>query len=167
MVIYTDQWHFRLYLWSRQILRQFRGSLDYFDDQRERRFGVNLCPYIRTLMLWMPLVVALHLIVFGLVAYVYVIMPFQLFGAMAIGIVLAKVLAAVITGVVFFGIIVGLVKLFGVFMDWRADYRIAHPVPEVPVGAQRPQRFGFFKLLGAYLRAAHDKICPHIEVKEV
>ena len=162
MVIHTDQWHFRLYLWSRQLLLQFRGRRELFDELRVRHFGVNLCPYMRTLVVWMPIVVMLHLAVFGWIAYVYVVMPLRLFGAMAVGIILAKTIAAMIAGVVFGSILIGLVKLYSLFMDWRADYRAAHPAAE----AAHPQRFGFFKLLGAYLRAAHDKVCPHIEVKE-
>ena len=158
MIFHDDQWHLRLYRWSRKVWLHFWNQ-DI--DQVDSRVAVGLCPYVRTIFLYMPLIVALHLGVFAAAGYVLLVQPIMWFGALPFGIFIGKLVGIVAVAAVCIGGIVGVVMAIAAISEWLENRTATHKVKRVAPD-DRPS---FSRVIRMWWKAIHDRMCPLIEIK--
>ena len=155
MIIHDDQWHYQLYLWSRRAWFRFWHREDLFEQEmRDTSEHVNLCPYMRTLGLYLPFIVLTHAAVVAVLAYVLFWMPTTLAPHVSLGFTWAGFLATVIRVI---GVLVAVMPVIAfiagvVWLWWR--------IPRKP--RKGPS---IFAVMAAYVEAAHDAVCPRIPIK--
>jgi hypothetical protein len=159
MELQSSQWHVRLYLWSRETWLHFWGR--YFYEYQEKR--TNLCLYIRTLLVWMPLVVVLHLAVAAWLIFTFIYLPVVTFGLLPLGVAVAKTagVIVVLAGVVFI-VVFGLAALSEFFESKpiSAEERRQRAAEK----AAKPP--GMIAVVGSYVVAKKRQICPTIQLVE-
>jgi hypothetical protein len=127
ITIFRNSWHFKLY---RFYQRRFNNDYNYPNY-------VNLCPYMRTLLLWLPLQYVVRVAIISLVTLVFL---FGFVGSMSLKQVLIMLALTIASMVILGGII------FGIF--WLVEREPSEPTT----------------LIGAWIKAKHDKICPSMRV---
>lgn len=145
MVISPKAWHARLYRFTTELKSTLRWG--YSSGYSHKADGTNLCHYMRTIVLHLPLVVAWNTIV-CLTPLAALFGPYLFFpastAAMAQGSIVA-LLAAV----------VGIGCLCVAISDWfenRRYRRYSMPKSE--------------NIVKTYLKAKKQRICPLVEIKE-
>lgn len=130
MKISRNSWHFKLYYFY---MKRFCRDYEYPEQ-------VNLCPYIRTIFLWLPLNYGLHLIMLSAMPLVFIFA-----GTMAYcdG-ELKQLLMVLMLCILGFSGLFGIIMLIGYIVDKSKKEHTT--------------------LLGTWVKAKHDKICPVINV---
>lgn len=160
MELSKNQWHVKFYFWCLDVWDAYTES--YTDRCRS-----NLCQYIRTIFVWMPLAIATQLAFYALAFYVLLYFPATHFSVPT---------TAKTYGVI--SIVVGAIWLFGIAKSWleeqdrKRGYEAfmeslneepverAEPVVAEPAEEKGP---GFIEVVWTYLVAAKRKVCPIIE----
>jgi hypothetical protein len=75
----TTKWYVRWFFWSADIWLTFREREYAMMELRER--GTNLCFFIRTMFVSAPLVILLHIFVYGTAVVAVTYWPVKVFGA--------------------------------------------------------------------------------------
>ncbi len=143
----TTVWHARLFLWSFEIWDGFMGS-----GSNVRMTGrTNLCHFMRTIFIAMPLVFLLHAAFMAFVLYVIGVFPVTYFGALNYG-----------ASIVVVGTLVGL--YFG--LCWLAQLkRSKFPAKQRPSKPPKePRDSGFVFLIWEWIVAQHQRVCPIIKI---
>lgn len=137
---YVRLFHACLYVWA---------SFKYFDEWDREKFTerhakqTNLCFFVRTIVVWTPLVLVLHVAVYGAAVTVLAVAPIYLFGVGGYGktLLVLAIVAATIAGVV-------------ALIRW-AESRPRKPEP-MQVGVSATD------VVLEWLAAKKAKICPTI-----
>ena len=153
MNIDSRSWHCRLYLWW------YRNKYGYPNENRQS----NLCPYMRAVVLWAPMRALFWTwIRVGGVPINAVVIPVLLYSV------------PVIAGYFSYGVKLGMWRTYAVMAIFAAlvallfllvvavssdGWDITRPVRKAVLGA------GFWSLARAYLRSAHDRVCPEVSWK--
>lgn len=152
MDLNPQSWHVRWFFWS-------LGIWDAFLDNGERgwqmeRHGTNLCFFLRTIVLYTPLVLLLHAVVYGAALAALTIVPILIFGASGYFSTVIAITLLVLT-------------VIGV-KQWRkhqqkghqeAELRRPAPVAVTEVITASPR---FFQILWEWIVAVEKKVCPMI-----
>lgn len=151
MKVSRRQWHFRVYSWTRKRLDNFsnrRNEMRRFDPSVDQ---VNLCPYMRTLLLYLPLLIVIHLGVFAWLIYTLIWLPAQWLPLLTIHPlwIILKFLGLV----ALCGATIGAVGAGGA---WSVGKCIE----------QNKQHAGFCYLVAQYYKSIHDHFCPQIAVED-
>ncbi len=82
MDLSKNLWYVRWFLWSADVISEFadRGYRDKRDRSYYELHGTSLCQFMRVTLVWAPIVLALHFVVFVLVLSAFILMPAYLFG---------------------------------------------------------------------------------------
>lgn len=141
--ISRKSWHFRLY--SFYVKRLSPRKKSWLPDT------ICLCPYMRTLLIWLPIYLFIFLVMLSLgLALVYVIVS----ALIELSTVAGWILAAKVVGwiVIVIGAIVGGIYMGCVAKEKIDDYRFEHREPTT--------------LVGQHLKSLHEKICPCFEITD-
>jgi hypothetical protein len=172
MQVQANSWYVHYYFFAAHIWNVFKHGEDsayYYDDHT--RSGTNLCFFIRVMVVWAPLVIALHLAAYGAAIAALSYIPIKLFGVGPWKTV--AVAAAAVVGVIF-----GLRWLAGVARRWsRRRYdkqaaaryaqdreRWAEDVPARPAKPYVKRGPSFWEVAREYLKAKKKLICPQVEI---
>lgn len=140
-------WYVRWFFWSLGICDVFRDRDTAWLVERD---GISLCPFIRIMLVYAPLVIAFHAVVYVAAFMTLTAMPIYLFGGSAylwgIGDVIILTL-----------IIVGIKKL-NAWLDVRTPVSHAPKIKKVSTSSGP----SFFAVIRQWLVAVHEKICPTI-----
>lgn len=141
--ISRKSWHFRLY--SFYIKRVSPRKRSWLPD------AICLCPYMRTLLIWLPLCSILFL---GAVSLGLTVIYAVISAIIELSTVAGWILAAEVIGgiALVIGAIVGGVYTGCVVKQKIDDYRFDHRQPTT--------------LVGQHLKSIHEKICPCFEITE-
>jgi hypothetical protein len=143
MVIDKTSWHARLYLWYQQ-----KRFYDWSSDEQTIR--AILCPYVRTVLIWAPLRLLLYQKKSLWTAWpaLALTLEYGLWRAFGHGLFLVElaVLMVLLSAAAIIGLIGGVVWL-------TLKTKNADPV----------RSFG--RVLAARYAAAHERICPVVEIK--
>ncbi|HEX5774856.1 MAG TPA: hypothetical protein VFY28_02755 [Candidatus Paceibacterota bacterium] len=167
------QWYVTWFFVSLAVLDKFRGRTWWDSDLDRYKNGTNLCHFIRVILLWTPLVYALHILVYGTAIAILTYWPIRLFGfngyiATIIGIVTFVV---VVVGAAF--ALQGLVSLLAYIRSNQHERAVERAKQESDKDVPAPQpakvRHGpsFGEVLWSYLVAAKQKVCPIINFKQL
>ena len=153
MDLNPQSWYVRWFFWS-------LGILDAFLDNGERRWymerhGTNLCFFLRTIVLYTPLILLLHAVVYGVALAALTIVPVLIFGASGY---FSTVIAITLLVLIVIGV-----------KQWRKHQQKGYQETELNRSARiaavteaivaGPR---FFQVLWAWLVAAKKKVCPMI-----
>jgi hypothetical protein len=164
MELERRQWFVRWFFWSLGIWNEFT---ERDDSWRMKRRGTNLCHFIRVTSVWAPLVLLLHLAVYGAAISALTLVPIALFG-FTFYISLIVAIATVV-------LVVWASKRYMAYQRSRAAHKAytatstaapateAKPVEKAPPAPRPP---GFFETLWAYIVAIKRKVCPMISFRE-
>jgi len=142
MQISRRSWHFRVYEW-------FNSGYPVPDS-------VNLCPYVRTVLIWAPFFFAAKILWRALLANRYE--RAVVYGIASGGYIL---LCAQLSPT---SLVPPLVTLNFVLLVWVAVW-LACYIENRSTSPQNPSPPSAFRtLLRAYLTAIHDRVCPQIDV---
>jgi hypothetical protein len=149
------QWYVRWFFWSLMLWDEFR------EDETSWQFennGTNLCHFIRVILVWAPLVVVLHLLVYGSAIAVLTAWPIYLFG-------FSWYMAALLAIAIVVGAVWGTKRASRKAREWRRT----HPITVLRPTFRRtktveaaPRGPGFFEVLWQYVVAVKSKVCPTI-----
>lgn len=158
-------WYVRLFFWSLEIVDEFTDGNRVYDAEKE---GTNLCPFMRTILICMPLIFLLHAVVIAAAVYALTALPIRLFGGWAyvwaiIGIACVLLMILVIKFTL---------KALAKRALSRQDSQQQEEEKEEP---ERPSRVAveketsgpsFSAVLREYIVAIHKKVCPMIVFKQ-
>ena len=162
MNLNKNQWHVKFYFWCADVFDAYFES--YSNRQRS-----NLCSYVRTIFVWMPMIIALQLTFYAFAFYVLFYFPATHFGGTVTGKFYGVVIAAVAA--------VLLVAKAKEWLDneWQrrlheqmmttTDKSVTQKVQPTEA-EQTPKKEGgpgFIEVVWTYLVASKRKICPIIE----
>jgi hypothetical protein len=107
MYINPQSWHARLFFQCLGIWFKFKTGDNYIPLRL--REGTNICFYVRTIVVWMPMVLLAHILVAAGSVYVLVIYPFNTFGHIfftniALVIIAVACFIAFVAGFIWFGV---------------------------------------------------------------
>ena len=152
MDLNRSKWYVRWYFWSHGICDEF---LDHGDTQwRIEQNGTNLCAFMRVILIYAPLILLLHAIVYAGALTTITVLPIWLFGLKSYALVVGAILFLII-----------LVILVTNLVMWLLDKRRAginaqeQAVKTTSADASDP---GFVRVLGKWVVAKKRKICPLI-----
>jgi hypothetical protein len=143
------RWHVRLYLWADPIVAKFFDTHSH--TEQSDTIHTNLCPYMRTLLLWLPLTLAVNLLTVAAVITTGVILPMRIFGW---GGYLGTLVTIALIVLVFLGFSVARDK----YARWSRSREMHrhHHIDPTP---------GFSAALGEYAHKVHEGICPRITIE--
>lgn len=158
MILDKNSWHARLYSWTAWNWLRFRGydpDLRRHADRFENLSNTNLCQYIRTLFIQLPLLILLHGLLAVAVGYALFWHPIALFGSYSwlsvIGISLCVAAAAIA--------VIGLIYLGFVSSD-KVKSAIETYIDKL---ANTPP--GIIRLTIQWFKDRHDNICSIIQLR--
>lgn len=151
----TKSWHVRLFYWSERMWKMFADSWNETNSP-----STDLCTYIRTMFVLMPLALCINAVFWAAVGYVALYFPFRTFGAQNIGMAAAGLV------VLFFG---AWLLLFVATHLWRGVRDLAGDVVE-SLPKKRPAAKtaepSIFNLFWRYIVDAHNKVCVIVKIGE-
>jgi hypothetical protein len=148
------RWHVRLYLWAEPIVAEFfdRGSHVYH-YRKSYEVHTNLCPYMRTILLWLPLALLVNVATWAMAVATVTYIPGRLFGWKGWGLTVLVTAAGV-----------GLLLLMLWLRQWYRERQEARP-PKVPDVGPHDRTPGFGSAVREWVRKKHEGICPSITIK--
>lgn len=160
-----NRWYVQWFFLSLRVIDNFGGRSG--DNTYYYRHGTNLCHFMRVTLLWAPLVVALHIALYGLAVAALVLTPLHYFGLIG---------AAKIYGVILLGVgalILVVAGIWGatelaVFVDRKVSETSATMKERQKLAAARKAERGpsFGSVLWQYVIAIKRRICPIITFKQ-
>lgn len=150
------QWYVRWFFWSLMVWDEFREDATAWYCERN---GTNLCHFVRVTLVWAPLVVALHLFVYGSAIAVLTAWPIYLFG---IKWYMAALLAIALVVVM----VLGAKRVSRKAGEWKRTHSMT--VSRLTLSRTRADKStpsrgpGFFEVLRQYVAAVKSRICPAI-----
>lgn len=158
MNISATSWHFRLYTFNKRLLERFRGNRYWLDEESPTR--INLCPYMRTILIWGPMVYLFHAFMYLSLFVAFIWVPMQMISTTDIGWLSMVVVFFLGIGLAMAALIYGFILLGShtskKFKERREQREAAGIVEE---------EIGFIRALKAYWKGFHDKTCFALEVK--
>jgi hypothetical protein len=172
MELNNRRWYVTWFYLSLAILDRFQGDRGWGRKEDKYRNGTNLCHFIRVTLVWGPLVLALHLVVYGAAIAVLTIVPIQLFGWSGYFAIIAGIAGfiGILAGVVFMLWLYEVVKDFIANKRYEARLRrqaeagdaVSEEAEESPTEDKGPT---FIQLVFANIKAAKQQVCPTINFK--
>lgn len=154
MTLDDRQWYVRWFLWSLGIYDAFRDR-----DTASWIKHTNLCFFLRVTLVYAPLILTLHVILYGLLIAVFTVLPMTLFGGSAYSLT-----AGGIVGVVLF--IWGIKAAGNRVNEWQYQRRLRRWRAErEKAEAHVPTAPTFFEILGEWFAAQKQKVCPSIMIE--
>jgi uncharacterized membrane protein YwzB len=150
MKIEKNSWHAHLFFECLKMCEAFTDR-DWLVEQYRRR--TNLCHYMRVVMVYAPLIIAVHVVAVVATFWVLIIRPIQLFGMTGY----LSTLRVIVIGIVTIVLLVGLRALILHFYRKRKPRDVVHHEP-----GKLAQSLDLF---GEYLAAKKARICPLITFK--
>lgn len=148
MELDKNSWHTRLYFWSLEVWDQFSDG--YTDRSRS-----NLCHYLRTIFVWMPLAICSNILVYALAFCAFDYFPLTRFGVWGTAQGYFWV-AAILGGFLLF-------RFLKDIYDTRAMEAEARRPSKLTEDDEPP---GFIRLCWEGLVAAKQKTCPPISFRD-
>ena len=147
----TNSWHLRLFLSTHYNLYSLFHSSDY---QYEPPKQTNLCQYLRTLLVWFPLMILANVLPYGTVLFA-MFYPMYMYGASNY----------LLTAAIVVGLIIGIFTAIALVV-WFATRKFlrsaiggaAHSIYHVVYGDS------FFGLMCRWIRDRHQRICSLITI---
>lgn len=156
MHLNKNSWYVRWYFWSLEICCQFldNGNMMWRAEQK----GTNLCAFMRVIIIYAPLILLLHAIVYAGALAAITIWPIYLFGLKGYGLGMGALVALV-------ALIVGIVLLV-MWLNKTRKARTANQGQKIKQTAVNSIDPGFFRIMGRWVVAKKRKICPLITFVE-
>jgi hypothetical protein len=155
--INRESWHWKLYIFDLQMINAWTGEDFYYDEEGPKNIG--LCPYMRTLFLWGPLIMMTNLIPWAAVIWSVIYFPTSAMGI--IGPIMVVLGLALIFATIW---------CLGLLAKRNKQKRIAREEETARQG--RYDRFDpkkdddtFWKLIKDWIKTRKSKICPIMEVR--
>jgi hypothetical protein len=150
-------WHVKLYFWSLDVW-------DAFQETHTDRHRSNLCQYIRTILVLMPVALVVNICFWLYLLYVLIYYPVTRFGVVGTG--TCYLVVALMTGVSWLRS-----RMKEKRAKRRHDERSTYPQAtrvsssDTTDDEQGDRGPGFIEMVCVYLVAMKQKVCPIIEFK--
>lgn len=155
MKISSNTWHYKVFDWW---FAQMHNGWTYerFNDSMYNQRPYNLCPYVRAVILWAPLVFLFTLprlwYTIGGVIAAFNAFLYHKFGMHGLRIE-GQVILFFVSLATFIASLFGIAFLLKYLINTYREYKnLKPPVAEA----------SFFVILGKYLKSKHDRICPPV-----
>jgi len=145
----TKQWYVRWFFWSLGIWDEFCETYETHDVELN---GTNLCFFVRTIVLYVPLVIITQAFTFVLCLLAFVVFPIMMFGSRHYAYGIGTILTIVT-------ILVGGTFLYGYVQDKKDAKRNWFDRARRTSSASGPS---FGKVLWSWVVAQKQKVCPMI-----
>ena len=157
MELNPNQWHVKFYFWCLDVW-------DAFQESHTNRNRSNLCQYIRTIFVWMPLALVANIGFWLYTFYVLIYFPLTHFGVVGSG-----------KGYGTIALICGAISLYfylkAKLKERREEQQLAADLA-AGVSSSGSRHFeeeekspGFIEVIWLYLVAMKQKVCPTIEFR--
>ena len=156
MNLNKDKWYVHWYFWSLGICEQFSDNFRLIDRAEIR--GTNLCAFMRVIIIYAPLILLLHAIVYAAALATVTVWPIYLFGLKWYGIGVGALVALVLTIIVVVKLVIWLLRKREEKIE--AQEQLAKPTNDNPTGPS------FLRIVGQWVMAKKRKICPLITFAE-
>lgn len=158
MDLNRQKWYVRWYFWSLEICDE---SLDRGDtSERVVENGTNLCAFMRTILIYTPLILLFNALVYAATLATITVLPIYLFGFKGFGLSWG--------GLAVLGVSIYLIVLF---VMWRKNKRRSRALVEKKAANTDAASPSFHRVVGQWVMAKKRKVCPLItfvqENKEV
>lgn len=152
-------WHVRFFFWSLEVVDAFlKGGYPTYEFQDR----TNLCHFMRVLLVYLPFILSVHAALIVSAVYALGFLPYSFFGIPYLR--LAGYVLAVIAFIGFAAF--GAVRVLQMMKEKAEQAATAAEKKEVERKPERPKRKrqgpGFSEVVGAWLKARKQQICPEI-----
>ncbi len=156
MELNPNHWHVKFYFWCLDVW-------DAFLDTHTKRHTSNLCQYIRTIFVWMPLALVVNVGFWLYVFYALLYFPLTHFGVVGTA-----------AGYLAIGLFIGAIWAFTWLYSFTEDrlddrryerHRAARRAAIIALGGvteQEERGPGFIEVIWLYLVAMKRRVCPMI-----
>ena len=156
MYISQNSWHFQLYKFTKIVVERFRGN-PYWDSVSTSR-AINLCPYMRTILIWGPIVLGLYALMYAFAFYVLLYLPITMTNGAALAGTGIFILFCAVCGGAMLGMFMLITKLTVGITDKRREHLER-------LEAQGIKPSGFFVIFKEYLKSLKSKTCVQLEIQ--
>lgn len=162
--INPESWHYKLYVFNTQLIGRWGDDEEFYLRPHSRRRKIGLCPYVRTIMLWGPLVMASYVLPIGAFLGVVVFLPGGLAGTAGIlGLISVFVaMAALAVGIGYLTKWINTVHK--IYVPKKSELATNYDDDGYPIEIERPATF--WTILKDYIIAAKTKVCPVLTLPE-
>lgn len=150
MDLNKSKWYVRWYFWSLGICEEFRDNHSLIWNAEKD--GTNLCAFMRVILIYAPLILLLHAIVYAAALAVITVLPIWLFGLMSYGLVVGAIALLII-------LVALAINLVGELLDKRRT-RIDAQEQAVKTTSADATDPSFVRVLGRWVVAKKRKVCP-------
>lgn len=158
MHLNKDSWYVRWYFWSLGICEEFLDNHGLMWNAKNR--GTNLCAFMRVILIYAPLILLLHAIVYASLLATITILPIKLFGLKWYGLVVGALVGLII-------LVLLAINLVPELLDKRREAkRILAQEQATKTTNNDATHPGFFRVLGKWVVAKKWKVCPLITFDE-
>lgn len=152
MKINTSSWHYKIYAFNSKWVARWMCAWNWYEKPGPSAM-IGLCPYMRMILLWGPIVMLTNIVPLGAVVYAILLFPVDVNGAGGVG---------WIVGIAALGLV-------GVFLSRQAGKWISKKAQESVEKQSRKKSeekdgTGFFTIMAEYVKTFKSKVCPIMEV---
>jgi hypothetical protein len=157
MKLRKSSWHYKLYAFNSQLCAAWWDEDDFYRYPIHGTI-IGLCPYMRMIMIWGPLVFAFNLLPVIVMVGALLVLP-----AVTIGLWSLLTFSFVVVGVI--GAVIGLSMGMAYLKNVRSEFVVKKTTQneyDAMHGISHPETF--WSLLTSYVKSMKTKICPVLEL---
>lgn len=163
MNIRSTDWHYRLYLFNHRLCQKFRGNTWWYEHEPSR---INLCPYMRTILIWGPLLWFIHACLYVALGYAFIYLPLSVVGMSDMGWLVGALGRVAVTGLLFAVVAYGLIRVLSYFGEKRKKAK-QERLELIESGVLPPPKSSsFWKMVKEYWESFHSKTCFALKVED-
>lgn len=164
MELNRNRWYVQWFFLSLRIVDRFTKRNNEFTYKMR---GTNLCHFMRVTLIWSPLIVLLHLALYGLALSALVIVPLHFFGLVGSAKFVGIILSTFVALTALFFLIWAAVKLTSVFLRGSSSFALVLRERKERAEAERAIKGpSFGSMVWQYAVATKRRICPVITFNE-
>tara|TARA_B110000240_G_C13364849_1_gene395615 strand:- start:315 stop:809 length:495 start_codon:yes stop_codon:yes gene_type:complete len=163
MKLNKSSWHYKVYAFNSQLVAAWQNQNSFHRYPYHGKI-IGLCPYMRMIIIWGPLVFLCNLAPLVAAVGVFIVLPVTTIGAMSQLIVVATIVGFVVAACLIIGGANYLAGRLGDMEELRAEQQKKTKLESAANGVTPPETF--WSLLVSYITSLKTKVCPVLELDD-
>jgi hypothetical protein len=163
MKLNKSSWHYKVYAFNSQMVAKLGDEHDFYEYPHHGRI-IGLCPYMRMIMIWGPLVFLCNLVPLIAAVGAFIVLPVTTIGAVSQLIVVATIVGFIVAACLIIGGANYLAGRLGDMQELRTEQQEKTRLESAANGVTPPETF--WSLLVSYITSLKTKVCPVLELDD-
>jgi hypothetical protein len=164
--IAPTSWHYKVYVFNSQLCAKWHNDDSEFHEYPLHTRNIGLCPYMRMIFIWGPLVVLTYILVAMFIALTVWTLPSFATNGVSGTLWLLGSIAAMISGVLLMGSCIDYCeKRKDIIRQKNNDIKNSMTADEYDAFINPVKEATFWSLCKDYLKSMKTKVCPVLEFR--